>query len=80
MADRPLHRIADDITRSWGARINFAAKPYVSAMRYLGSIEDTYGPASESASEIVNRFLGNAGTWRGADAKRIKAELREMLK
>jgi hypothetical protein len=24
-------------------------------------------------------FLANAGTWRGPDAKRIKAELKEMV-
>jgi hypothetical protein len=34
----------------------------------------------DSGRDIILRFLGNASTWRGEDAKRIKAELKEMLK
>jgi hypothetical protein len=28
---------------------------------------------------VVRYFLGNAQNWRGADAKRIKDELKEMI-
>jgi hypothetical protein len=34
----------------------------------------------DGAETIVRYFLSNASTWRGEDAKRIKAELKSMLK
>lgn len=73
---RPLNEIAADIRRTWGDKIHFAAKPYLDAMADLDKITDTYG--AESAKSIVIYFLSNAGTWRGADARRIKAELNQM--
>lgn len=72
---RPLYEIAYDIRQSWG-KINFAAVPYLEAMEHLNKIDDTYG--AESAKSIVLYFLSNAGTWRGPDARRIKAELNQM--
>jgi hypothetical protein len=35
---------------------------------------------ADRADMVVRYFLGNATTWRGADAKRIKAELKSLLK
>jgi hypothetical protein len=32
----------------------------------------------DSAESIVAYFLSNAATWRGADARRIKAELKAL--
>ena len=75
-APRPLHEIAADIMDTW-PEVYFAAIPYVDAMRHLDKITDSYG--WDDAQGIVLRFLGNARTWRGEDAKRIKAELRAML-
>lgn len=75
---RPLHRIAAEISKSWGAKINFAAKPYLNAMRYLGAITDDYG--YDTGKSVVTYFLCNASSWRGDDARRIKAELKEMMK
>lgn len=74
---RPLWRIAEDILANWQPP-NYAAKPYILAMGQLSSIEEIYG--ADSARSIVQYFLSNANTWRGDHAKRIKAELREMLK
>ena len=34
----------------------------------------------DSAREVVARFLANAGTWKGPVAKKIKTELKSMLK
>jgi hypothetical protein len=34
----------------------------------------------DSALSIIAYFLSNATTWRGDDARRLKAELREILK
>ena len=44
----------------------------------LEKITDNY--YLDSAESVVRYFLANAGTWRGEVARRIKAELKEMLK
>lgn len=74
---RPLCVIAREIVKTW-AKPNFAAVPYLRAMLTLNSIEESY--MLDSARSIVNYFLANAGSWRGEDARRIKAELKEMVK
>lgn len=72
---RPLYEIASDIKKSW-TKINPSAEEYLKAMRCLNSINDNY--YFDSGKEIVLRFLVWANTWRGEDARRIKAELKEM--
>lgn len=74
---RPLYEIAADIRKDWGAKVNFAAKPYIDAMDSLTSINDNYG--WDSGSTIVRYFLSNASTWRGETAKTIKKELKSMV-
>ena len=74
---RPLYIIAADIRGAW-SKPYFGAKPYLDAMASLHTITDNYG--MDSADSIVRYFLANAGTWRGADARRVKAELKSMLK
>ena len=69
--------IHDDIKRDW-RKVNYAAVPYLQAMRYLGSINDNYG--LDPGYEIISRFLCNASTWRGPVARKIKVELNQMLK
>ena len=73
---RPLSTIAAEISRTW-PNVYFAAKPYLAAMRSLGSIDDSYG--YEDAKGVVLYFLSNAGSWRGDDARRIKAELKALI-
>lgn len=75
---RPLCEIAAEIKKDWGAKVNFAAKPYLDAMASLNSISDNYG--WDSGKSIVLYFLANAASWRGETAKRIKAELKAMAK
>jgi hypothetical protein len=75
---RSLSTIAQEIRRDWGAKVNFAAKPYLSAMMGLDSINDQYG--YDDARSIVLYFLSNASSWRGENAKRIKAELKALVK
>lgn len=72
---RKLSEIAVDIRKHW-KNPNFAAKPYISAMLQLNTINDNY--LYDSAKDIVLRFLANANTWRGEHAQRIKAELKQM--
>ena len=73
---RPLHVIARDIENTWPA-VNYAARPYLDAMRELNAITDNY--YLDTARSIVAYFLGNAQSWRGEDARRIKAELKALL-
>ena len=74
---RPLYDIAADIRKDWGAKVNFAAKPYLDAMASLTSINDNYG--WDSGKTIVLYFLSNASSWRGETAKAIKKELKAMV-
>jgi hypothetical protein len=75
--NRPLHEIAADIRTDW-VKINYAAVPYLRAMARLTNITDDYN--SDSAKDIVLYFLSNATSWRGETARRIKAELKGMVK
>lgn len=75
--NRPLYQIASEIRKDWGAKINFAAKPYLEAMSSLTNVTDSYG--CEDGKTQVLYFLSNASTWRGEVAKRIKAELKKMV-
>lgn len=69
--------IARRISKTW-KNPYFGAKPYLSAMTQLHSIEDNYG--CDSARSIVRYFLANASSFRGDEAREIKAQLKEMLK
>jgi len=73
---RTISEIAAEIKRVW-AKPNYAAVPYLDAMTQLETINDTY--YADDARTIVSYFLANAGTFRGDDAKRIKAELKAMV-
>lgn len=68
--------IADEISADWKKK-NYAAVPYLQAMRHLGKVGDSFG--YDTGKSIVSYFLCNAGKWRGETARRIKAELRGML-
>lgn len=74
---RPLSDIGAEIRKDWGNRMSGMAKPYVDAKARLNSINDKYG--SDTTVEVVSRFIGVAGTWHGATAKRIKTELKGIL-
>ena len=74
---RPLYEIASDIRRSW-KKVYFGAVPYLDAMGSLNSIDENYG--LDSAKSIVLYFLANAQTFRGEDARRIKTELKALVK
>ena len=74
---RPLYEIAREIRKTW-TKVSPYAEPYLEAMESLDSINDNY--YFDSGKSIVLYILSNANTWRGEDARRIKAELKEMLK
>ena len=72
---RALHVIAADIRKNW-PNPYFGAVPYINAMASLTTMQDKY--FEDDARYIVTYFLGNAQTWRGEHAQRIKAELKAM--
>jgi hypothetical protein len=76
-SNRSLNTIAREIRSDW-AKVNFGAVPYLDAMETLDSIDDMY--YMDSAKSIVRYFLSNANTWRGEVAKRVKLELKAMVK
>lgn len=73
---RPIHQIAAEIKQKW-TKVYFGAVPYLDAMFSLQDANSTYG--CDSAKSIILYFLANASTWRGDDAKRIKAELKKLV-
>lgn len=74
---RTLQQIANEIREDW-KKPYFGAIPYLKAMATLKTVNDNYH--FDSGRSIVLYFLGNAQTWKGETAKRIKAELKAMLK
>lgn len=76
---RTFREIATEIMSLW-AKPYFGAVPYIEAMLELNTSDPKAPYLFERADDIVLRFLCNAQTFRGEDAKRIKAELKAMLK
>ena len=72
---RSLSTIAAEIEKTW-PNVNYAARPYLDALHSLDSITDQY--YQDTARSVVLYFLSNARSWRGDDAKRIKAELKTL--
>lgn len=72
---RKLYQIAADIRTNW-RNVSPYAEPYLDSMSELETINDNY--YLDSARSVVLYFLSNASGFRGPDAKRIKAELKEM--
>ena len=74
---RTLREIAGEIRKYWESPY-FGAVPYIRAMQTLDDINQPYG--YDSGESIVRYFLSNATTWRGDTARRVKAELKGMLR
>lgn len=66
---RAVQQIAHDIAREWGAKVNYAAKPYLSAMT-----RGDFG--HDGQKSVVLYFLGNARSFTGEKARTLKAELK----
>jgi len=72
-----LSEIAKLIREDW-KNVHYTAKPYLSAMETLDSINDHF--FEDSARRIVCCFLGNARSWHGETARAVKQKLNELLK
>lgn len=75
--DLKLYELHDVIVRDW-AKPNYAAVPYIDAMRYVENLDSPYG--AETGRHIVSYFLSNASSWRGDTAKAVRAELKRRLR
>ncbi len=73
---RKIYLIAAEIRKDW-KKLNYAVRPYLDVMNQLESVDQKYG--WDSAASVIRYFLGNATTWRGEAAHRVKKELNEMI-
>ena len=73
---RAIKQIAADIERCW-PKPYFGAVPYLQAMRSLETVNDQFG--WDSADSIIRYALGNMQTFRGPEARKLKAELKQHL-
>lgn len=77
MQHRSLSDIAAEIAADWTAR-HGAAQPFIDAMRELRTADQRSG--IETGSDMIQGFLINAQTWRGDVARRVKLELKAILR
>lgn len=75
---RTFQQIARDIKSVW-LNVYFGAVPYLEAMLTLDTSDPNDMYLYYTAGDIVRYFLANAQTFRGADANKLKAELKSML-
>jgi hypothetical protein len=72
---KTISAIAYEISKNW-PNVNYAAKPYLYAMRGLNGPNDYYG--YDNAKSIVGYFLANARAYKGEQAKAHKAALKAI--
>lgn len=74
-----IKELANIIYSDWTlSKVSYSARPYLDAMTYLNTIDDTF--MLDSGKSIVSYFLANASQWRGEVAKEVKAELKRRVK
>lgn len=79
MKNRTFAEIGREIKTLW-KKPYFGAVPYIDALCQINSSNKDALYLSETAEDIVPYALANMQTWRGEDARRIKAELKSMIK
>lgn len=76
---RTFAQIAKEIQEKWN-KPYFGAVPYLKAMSTINSSDKHTSYLLEDAETIVIYFLANATTFRGPDARRLKSELKALIK
>jgi hypothetical protein len=75
-------QLASLIRQTWvnkkGPAVYFGAVPYLQALAQLSGINGA-GYGMDSEQSIVSYFLSNATTYRGPQAKIVKAELKRRF-
>ncbi len=74
-----LAQIARHIAADWPT-VNYAAVPYLRAMRELDTVDLRGSFHQDPVDMVVRYFLSNARTWKGENARLVKAELKRRLK
>lgn len=84
---RTFSEIAHEVISIWKTRYGKdlpwsfkCALPYLEAMLDCDTTDKNAQYYAETVESVVLYFLANITNWRGDDAKRIKAELKQMLK
>lgn len=79
---RKISVIAAEIREDWSLTskngVSPYALPYLNAMDEINDVHEAY--YADSAASMVRYFLANATSWRGETARRVKLELKEMVK
>jgi hypothetical protein len=75
---RTFAQIAHEIEATW-KNVSPYARPYLDAMKEIFTADKNSRYYFDEAQTVVLYFLSNASTWRGEDARRIKAELKAMV-
>ena len=75
---RTFQQIARDIKSTW-LNVYFGAVPYLDALLELDTSDPNESYLYDSAGDIARYFLVNAQTFRGEDARRLKAELKSLI-
>lgn len=74
---RTLNEVCQEIAQDWRP-MGYAAKPYFVAMSQMETVSSPY--YDDSGPSVVLYFLSNAQSWKGEVARRVKKELKAMLK
>ena len=84
---RTFSAIAGEVLNLWktkyGKNLPWSLKcalPYLEAMLECDTTDKDAVYYVETVESVVVYFLANITNWRGDDAKRVKAELKSMLK
>lgn len=75
---RTFAAIAKEIKKVW-SKPHFGAVPYLEALETIHSTDKDAPYLFETAKDLVPYLLANMTSFRGEDARRIKAELKEMI-
>lgn len=75
---RTFQQIAKDIKSTW-LNVYFGAVPYLEALLTLDTTDPEALYGIEKAGDIARYFLANAQTFRGADSRRLKEELKTLI-
>ncbi len=73
---RPLPEITREIRKDWRPMYR-PAEAHFEAFEYADNVNQMYG--CDSVKSEILYFLGNAGTWKGEVARRVKAELKALV-
>lgn len=75
---RTFQQIAKDIKSTW-MNVYFGAVPYLEALLTLDTTDPEALYGIKKAGDIARYFLANAQIFRGADARRLKEELKTLI-